>query len=278
MPSPILPDGTMISFPILSKGPGSIQLAAAKLHRTYDHVRLAHELSSGRISQTSPIHMDPDLNEHTFARMNGWRPAFGQVAAAQGHLRNQNVGVDDIFIFFGWFKQAHLCRGSWAYVPDAPDIHVIFGWLQIGSIIAAGDDPSKLIAQSYPWLKNHPHAQPGYGPTNTIYIADDKLKIPGCTTHLPGGGTIPSFTPRCQLTKSSSPGLNVNRSTWELPDFFCREGRINLSYHYDRQYERHSDHVTFQSASRGQEFVYTCNNEGDPIFEWVNSILSSAGL
>ena len=73
--------------------------------------------------------MDPDLNRYTLARKDEWRPSFGQVAAAQGHLRNQGVEVGDIFLFFGWFKQAHIREGSWAFIPQAPDIHVIFGWL-----------------------------------------------------------------------------------------------------------------------------------------------------
>lgn len=51
-------------------------------------------------------HLDPDLRRDALpTRPNGWRPAFGQSGAAAGHLFNQEVGIGDLFMFFGWFRK-----------------------------------------------------------------------------------------------------------------------------------------------------------------------------
>ena len=49
-----------------------------------------------------------------------WRPAFGQVGAAQKHLEQQGVSVGDVFLFFGWFRDViRNTDGRWKYNPRA---------------------------------------------------------------------------------------------------------------------------------------------------------------
>ena len=78
------------------------------------------------------VHLDPDLNPDMYARKNGWRPLFGQSGNAQGHLIKKEVKENDLFLFFGWFREVVLnTSGRYKYREGAPDLHVIFGWLQV---------------------------------------------------------------------------------------------------------------------------------------------------
>lgn len=46
-----------------------------------------------------------------------------------GYLENQGVTVGDLFLFFGWFRQAEIVNERYRFVRKAPDLHVIYGWL-----------------------------------------------------------------------------------------------------------------------------------------------------
>ena len=133
-PSPILPSGQLCSLPIPDTHP-----ERQKSLRRYAEIqtgdiplgKLVADLSRGRIPPTTPTHLDPDLNTASVPRQTGWRPVFGQSGAAETHLRRQGVGPGDIFLFYGWFRQAEMVGGRFRYVPNAPDWHVLFGWLQV---------------------------------------------------------------------------------------------------------------------------------------------------
>jgi hypothetical protein len=78
-------------------------------------------------------HLDPDLSPSTLPRPAGWRPLFGQVDRAQGHLRNQGVGPGDLFLFFGLFSPtSRLPGGRLRYAGQRDWIHVLWGWLEGG--------------------------------------------------------------------------------------------------------------------------------------------------
>jgi hypothetical protein len=215
-----------------------------------------------RIDGNSAIHLDPDLNRSKANRLSGWRPAFGQDGAAQEHLANQGVDIGDIFLFFGWFRQVHKINSQgqmcWDFVGGAPDVHVIFGWLQIGAILRVGKYP--MPGLYHPWLKEHPHIQDAnaFPSNNTIYIASDQLVIDRTSTGLLGGGTFREFSPTRQLTGPNAPG----RTTWQLPDWFypfVRPRRPPLTYHPNQaSWERPigaPGTVTLRSVDIGQEFV-----------------------
>ena len=135
-PSPILPDGTMFSLPV----------PLARSVKTYNDirkgrdestiVRLVEDLTGGNIGRDALAHLDPDLDHAALDRAPGWRPCFGQTDAAQTHLEGCGVGPGDLFLFFGWFRQVRKAHnGRWAIDRNSPNLHVIFGWLQIGEAI-----------------------------------------------------------------------------------------------------------------------------------------------
>jgi hypothetical protein len=58
------------------------------------------------------IHLDPDLDRAPASRLPEWRPALGQTGNAQSHLGDMGVGVADVFVFFGWFRQTEFKAGT----------------------------------------------------------------------------------------------------------------------------------------------------------------------
>ena len=74
-PSPILPDGRMVSLPIPdARSPiryGDIRWGE------YDLGALVGDLTRGRIAPTQAAHLDPDLRRESLPRRPGWRPLFG---------------------------------------------------------------------------------------------------------------------------------------------------------------------------------------------------------
>lgn len=87
------------------------------------------------LSNDFGCHLDPDIFKNAIHREPNWRPLFGQVDAAQGHLQKQDVRRDDLFLFFGSFRKTRNDDGKLAYDPHEKEMHVIFGYLQIGDII-----------------------------------------------------------------------------------------------------------------------------------------------
>lgn len=262
----------------------SLPIPIAGTSIAYQQINFAHEnigalvegLSGGKIKATDTAHVDPDLE---FGSLNNrapnWRPSFGQSAAAQSHLSRQGVKVGDLFLFFGWFKEVAFENYDWKFMRNAPDRHVIFGWLQIADILIIQEKAEQVLVR-YPWLKDHPHlGTPEIGtPNNVIYIASEKLNIPGMPELLrfPGGGSFSHLTPHRILTKRDQ----KSRSVWRLPAFFhpSRQGQC-LTYHgnLDRWSAVDEDNETteLQTVGRGQEFVQTWSNSSDER-KWLRKI------
>ena len=170
IPSPILSDGTLLSMPIPSEDALSFSDLRYGEHTYYDIIlQLAPKFAHKK------CHLDPDIRE--FARVKpvpDWKPAFGQVGAAQTYLRNNNVKDGDLFIFFGRFQQTvgSISDGTLRFDNKAPILHIIFGYLEVGGTIQ-----NEILADGdYSW---HPH---GHGErlddkTNMVYAAADKLSL-----------------------------------------------------------------------------------------------------
>ncbi|BAP87799.1 putative uncharacterized protein [Burkholderiales bacterium GJ-E10] len=93
-------------------------------------------LTRGRLSRDGASHLDPDLDLTVLPRRQGWRPAFGQTEGQLTHLMNCGVEPGDLFLFFGWFREVEeQPDGTLVKARIGQNRHVIFGWLQIGSII-----------------------------------------------------------------------------------------------------------------------------------------------
>ena len=241
IPSPILPDGTLLSLPIPTTESGCRFTGLE--HGDDSYADLIVALGGDATIAEGCCHLDPDLRPGSAP---GWVPAFGQTGAAQTHLANQRVGVGDLFLFFGRFRQSEFGPdGRLRYVRNAPTQHVVFGYLQVGRVVQGED------VRNYPW---HPHAEnPNPLPNNTLYLSTDHL----IDTDLPGAGVL-GHRPDRVLT---APGLALSR--WRVLDWM---GHTTISYHTPRSIRD----GYFQSAAKGQEFVIDATPE---VFAWAQSII-----
>ena len=159
-------DETLISFPI----PSQINTLT-----TYNDLNLGkdiQDLSNNKIKSTDTCHFDPNLDYGE----------FGQVGAAQTHLKNNNVKVGDLFLFWGWFRETLTVNKKTVFSKDDPGHYRFFGWMQIGEIIHLGEDPSWYLKEE-PNSMSHPHTIGSWGDNNTLYLASDKLDVFGFKTN-----------------------------------------------------------------------------------------------
>ena len=246
-PSPILPDGTMLSLPIPD---GSSRIAYREIERQGVNIgQLVVDLTGDTRRLRHYAHLDPDIDRDALPRADGWRPLLGQTGIAQGHLRKQGVQAGDLFLFFGLFRPVERTRSGWRFVRQAVAKHVLWGWLQIGEICKVDE----LMSDALPWARYHPHFQRKGDVNNTLYIAADKLCLNGRDVGVPGGELFRQIEDRLILTDPNAGSL----SRWRLPPaFYPDAGKPPLSYHRTAERWRRGDgHCTVQSCPRGQEFV-----------------------
>ena len=255
-PSPVLPDGRLLSIPSpLGDNNYYSQLMADGKRTYFDimQVLYPHILLNGKkisLTAQAACHFDPDIRRESKLRPEEWRGAFGQVDAAQGHLANMSVGIGDLFLFFGWFRKAENYEGQIRFVPKAPDLHIIYGYLEVGEIL-------NTKTSSIPkWLSSHPHMAKTYrGSTNnTIYLSTEKLSWDNSRE---GSGVFRNIDDLV-LTKPGN-----SRSCWALPDYFKE---AHISYHSKSNWKK----GYFQSAAKGQEFVVQATKR---IEKWAKNLI-----
>ncbi|MBE9397488.1 hypothetical protein IOQ59_09475 [Pontibacterium sp. N1Y112] len=262
LPSPILPDGRLLSLPI-PQDDATTQ---------YSHLIAGKQSLSSLIKQLggkqwrSGCHLDPDIDPSLIVDTESWLPAFGQFGSAQRHLEHEGVGVGDLFLFFGWYRQTERVKGRMQFVKGAPDIHLIHGWMQVGEII----HPSPEVLEQYPLLANHPHMQKDYA-FNTLYLPSPQLSIAGEVLQHAGYGMFPAYDEQLQLT---TPG--ENRTQWTLPDVFYPDDFADgLSYHRQPwRWNRREHDVQLKAAARGQEFVLDLDKQ-PAVNDWLSQLFLS---
>lgn len=264
--SPIFPDGTMCSIPIPDSRSNTRYRDMHSVDTRPSMAKLVKNLSAEKITGTTRVHIDPDLDRASLPRAPQWQPLFGQCGAAQSHLQSLGVGEGDLFLFFGWFRQVESYRRRWRYVPGAPDQHVIYAWMQVESVELVDElkHNSKLS-----WAHYHPHCIAPFSGTNVIYRAKKYLTLSG--KKIAGAGVFRDYSDRLCLTNEGS-----SRSHWRLPLWMYPQGREStLSYHADAtRWQPGDDHVLLRSAARGQEFVLDLQHypEGQ---EWLRELLTA---
>lgn len=248
-PSPILPDGRLVPLPI-PDADSPVRYGELRLGGL-DAGRLVGELSAGRWGARHGAHLDPDLDARALpSRPPRWRPLFGQSGAAQAHLRRRGVGVGDLFLFFGWFRPTEWrAGGGIAWARRARERHVLFGWLQVGRVHRVGPGTPNAL----PYAVGHPHLHGARGPLNTLYVARDRMRLPGLPAGLPGAGLFETYRRDLCLTAPDT----GRRSLWRLPRWWSPRGRGSaLSYHgRPSRWSCSGRHVRLHSVGRGQEFV-----------------------
>lgn len=259
-PSPII-GKNMLSIPIPTSG------------ISYDDIQSCIGLPFGKVLSDLQIplkyganwtnahttgHLDPDLDINAIARKPGWRPAFGQISAAQTHLKNKGVQEGDLFLFFGWFEHAEILDGVATYKKsNSEGFHAIFGYMEIGEIyeIKTRQDLDNLPE----WLMYHPHCKFALGETesgnNTVYVASERLSW---NDRISGAGLLRED----DKGRLSKPGLS--RSKWQLDPAVFKDATI--SYHTKDSWK--DDY--FQTVGRGQEFVIDDNPK---VEKWAQNLI-----
>ena len=223
---------------------------------------MARDLSGGQLAGDRLCHLDPDFDPDALAggRPQGWRGAFGQASRALSHLENQRVAEDDMFLFWGLFREVEMRGEAWRYV--GPRRHLIFGWLQVESIVKLGTDGSELLARC-PWLAQHPHARSGWRTKNALFLAREVLSF--------GNGSLPGygvFRRPFMLTAENAKGP----SEWSVPAWLDpqRGGVEKMTYHSPDSWLSNGN---VKVAARGQEFVADVGDRADARI-WVTALIA----
>jgi hypothetical protein len=252
-PSPIMPDGTLLSMPIPSEERNDVLYSEIAWNdKTY--LEILQQLSPKRTYNR--CHLDPDLRDNRIITPSGWKPAFGQMGSAQGVLSNAGVGVGDIFLFFGWFRRVEAKENGYRYAPRnaedffyGNDLQVVYGYMQVGEVITEQE-----IIKKYYW---HPHSSNAHteGINNTLYLPADKLSI---NSSLKGYGTLDYREDRVLTMKDKG------RATWNEYSFLMPE------HVYGNRKNSAKDGGLYYSGI-WQELV-VC--ESDEVIDWARSLIS----
>lgn len=253
--------------PILGQHPLSLPIPQAGTQVPYETLQgpegnsYAAWMQKLGITIPETAHHDPDLVRHSRARKPGWKAGFGQTGAALRHLQNEGVGEGDLFLFFGWFRQAEQDQaGKWQFQRKAPDLHVLFGYLEVGRII----DLNQEVPPS--WAQDHPHwvRRDQFGPKgNALFIGAEQSSI------WPGKAGAGEFSPHPAHTLTDISGPKIRRSLWRLPSVFFDNGQCQLSYHRHKTGLPMADGFQLDIARRGQEFVCDRSPEHEA---WVQQL------
>ena len=172
VPSPIFQDGRLLSLPIPDES--SVTRYRDVNWHEYNLGQIVSSLTRNKIPRDHGTHLDPDLSDSSIPRKKGWNQIFGQTGSAQSHLMNQGVGLGDIFIFFGLFREVEHKNGVLGFVKGTPKKHIIWGWMQIGDIV----NVDSCDRDALKWADSHPHLSHGKDELNTLYISQKFLKMP----------------------------------------------------------------------------------------------------
>lgn len=264
-PSPVLPNGKLISLPIPSDD--NIYYSDLKLETYGTYYDLMMDLK-GKIKfgkswhdlkKKSKCHLDPDIYRKVTHRNKGWKPIFGQIDAAQTHLENEGVKGNEgsIFLFFGTFRQTELRNNRLMFIPNELEKHIIFGYLQIGEITKITEG-----AKFPHWMNYHPHTSDRRraAKNNTVYIARDFLSW---NPRFSGAGTF-YYRDSLVLTKEG-----CSKTKWNLNEMFKH---VRISCHSDKNWKEEG---YFESNDIGQEFVIHADKN---VEKWVKDLICNSKI
>ena len=202
--SPIMEDGTLLSFPIPSNDMDKFE------DLTYcgqSYTKILKDLKYKENPKYPNCHLDPDLSpDRRTILVEDWRPIFGQEKSSAIYLKNTvEVKPGDIFLFFGNYHKVQLTDGKYHYVKRSGDFYsdndlqVIWGYMQVGKIIDCPNEQKK-----YDW---HPHSKKKYTSeqSNVMFMARDCLSF---NENLSGADLLKYREDRVLTAK------NCNKATW----------------------------------------------------------------
>ena len=252
-PSPVLPDGTMLSLPIpesLGELGGAVAYEDIAAGPWGTMASVAHQLGVADRVLARGAHLDPDLVADARPRRPGWCPSFGQAGAAAGHLANQGVGPGDLFVFWGLYRRTLAGEHGLMWDPASKPFHAVFGWMRIGAIFAPDQEPTP------DWAYDHPHVVAPWRKNNALYVANS-----------PADAGILPWAEQRRLTRADGP-----LSCWELPaDCHPNNSGAELTYHKDlERWTLGQDTTLLSTVGRGQEFVVEAT---DSWTSWARTML-----
>ena len=247
--SPIFANGDIYSVPIPQKIKSPSRYGELKF-RDLSGSEILNLIGAKSISSRDFCHNDPLLSERI--------GIFGQAGGAQGELDNCGIEKGDLFLFFGWFKQYHQ-RG--------PDLHHLFGWLQVEKIIKGNANISDFL------LKNglsHPHGTRDVKQfkNNTIYVASRNASFSDSVKDMMGHGTFKRTAKNLILTEKGK-----TRSRWRFPKkYFSNTKKLFRN----RLKWKDEKRCLVNCIGIGQEFIL--NAQDNPsIIKWASSLLNTYG-
>ena len=260
-PSPILPDGTLLSLPIPEQVGAGVPYEELQCPGGRPYAAVMREL--GIAIPPLGAHADPDVDWRSRPRLPGWTAMFGQGGGPQTHLDNQGFDVGDLFLFYGWFRHTEKRNGRLRWRRPIEHLHVIWSYLVVG---ARWDIPALLNAPD--WARDHPHVTDPhrYGRSNVVWVAasEDRRHL---DPSLPNSAIL-RWDEELRLTAPGQP-----RSIWRLPHCFWPAGTSpRISGHTPPAFSRDASGVILRTKSPGQEYVTTAT---DPIKQWIIEVLRS---
>lgn len=215
------------------------------------------------IGQYSEAHLDPDLQKSILKeRSDRWRGLFGQSGSSQGTLHNRNVGNGDIFLFFGWFKGTKNINGEWKYDKNTPDIHAIYGYLEVDKVLDIG-----AMESVPPWASYHPHIKDNNDydkKRNSVYIA---TKLFSANKKKQGWGCF-NFYNRLVLTKNGA----KYKSLWELPPCFHNEQK-SFTHSIEIWNVDSNGWIEVKTSGRGDQEMYVSSNP--EVVAWAENMIGT---
>lgn len=259
-PSPILPDGTIVSLPIPASENENVSPTYNDLKcGDLPYLNLMHQLGMKKYTENSKVHLDPDINFSVVQReKKNWKAIFGQCDIATSHLDINEVGKGDIFLFFGLFRKTiKTPNGGYKFDPKESEKHVLWGYMEIGEIIKIKEGIN--YPESY---SKHPHFEDRNRGKNTAYIATDKLSF---NQNVAGAGV---FKFDESLVLSCDPKY---KTIWKLPKFFHPDFGTQITYNLNpERWTLKDDCCILKCADRGQEFVIS---ESSNVENWAKNII-----
>ena len=247
--SPIFANGDIFSVPIPQKKQSPSRYRELQF-KDMSGREILNFIGAKSISDDDFYHNDPLLF--------GQKGIFGQAGAPQGELENFGVGRGDLFLFFGWFKQYHQ-RG--------PDLHHLFGWLQIEKIIKGNSEILKFLSENE---LIHPHGTTDITQfkNNTVYIASKNLTFSDSVRDIKGHGVFKKTAENLILTE-----IGKSRSRWRLPKKYFTNTK-NLFR--NRLKWKDEEKCLVDCSGIGQEFIL--NAQDNPsVVDWASYLLSAYG-
>jgi hypothetical protein len=217
------------------------------------------------IANAGLAHHDPDLDEASTPRTQGWRPLFGQAESASQHLSNQGVGPGDVFLFFGRFRGTRRTANGLEFFGAA--IHAIWGFLEVDEVRYPARDPDPPV-----WAADHPHYacrdERWFDRNNRVYVGRPESRFQ------PGKDGAGLFRTYHDLLRLTAPPPNVVMSRWRLPIDFYPTAGARLTNTSPSEWTTDGNYAYLQAIGQRQEFVMDL---GGAIEDWVRQIIRRGG-